>query len=236
MTGHAEARASRAMRRWAGRLARWRWLVGLALAAAIGIAASHLAPSNGEVEVITGPQRPLAGSPPATPEDLAWQSLAPDQRRILKPLQGIWASMDDQEQQVWRLVAKHVQRKPLRFQQRLQKRMHKWAQLTPNERARARLNFMQIAGRYDVKQREKQWSEYHSPRVEPRPQPPRAEPVLRAEAPASVQIRPGATTVLLSQLNDGPDRNTSNESGSPLPTPSPSADPALQSVPIESGS
>lgn len=234
MKRQIESGSNRAPRQWADHLARWRWLVGLALAAAIGVAASWLAPSNEELEAVTGHHPSFKNPPPSTTEDLAWQSLTPDQRRILQPLQGIWASMDGQEQEVWRLVARHVQRKPHQLQNRLQKRMQKWAQLTPKERARARLNFMQIARRYGIQQREKEWSEYRRPRLEPRPRPLRAEQALRAEAPALVQIRPGATTVLLPQLKDAP--AFEGESQASFSRPASAAGPVPEFSPAESGS
>lgn len=202
MKGAVESGCDRAAQRWANHLSRWRWLVGLSLAAAMGATASWLVPAHEGHESGKAQRSSPTGHSPSTGEDPDWQSLTADQKRTLEPLRGIWPSMDEQEQAVWRLVANHMQNKPPRLQERLQKRMKKWSALTPGERARARLNFMQIARRYDVKHRETQWSHYRSPPSKAASRPERAEPALRAQAPALAQVLPGATTVLLSRLND----------------------------------
>lgn len=220
-----------AKRRWAHHLSRWRWLIGLSLAAAIGATASWLASAIESRESIAAIHAPLTSPLPSNVKDLAWQSLTADQKRILEPLRGTWPSMDEQEQAVWLRVAKHMQHKPPRLQQRLQKRMKKWSEMTPRERARARLNFMQIARRYDVKQRESQWSHYQSPQSKLVSRPVRAEPALRVEAPALVQVLPGVTTVLVSRLNDV----AAAETQAAIPASSPPAVPALVHAPDRSG-
>lgn len=231
-----EGGCDRATQRWVHHFSRWRWLIGLSVAAAIGAAASWLVSTGEERESSTTTHASLTSPLPPTEEDPAWQNLTADQQRILEPLRGIWPSMDEQEQAVWRRVAKHIQHKPPRLQQRLQKRMKKWSGLTPAERARTRLNFMQIARRYDVKQRESQWSHYQSPQSKAASPPARAEQTLRAQAPALVQVLPGATTVLLSRLNDVAEPNARVETQAGVPASSSPAVPALEPLLEQSGS
>lgn len=92
--------------------------------------------------------------------------------------------------------------------------MAEWARLSPDERARARLNFQQ-ATQLSPQERQARWEKYQAlPEAErqalaaravpsapgvARPRAPGASaPTVRPVAPTVVQVQPGATTTLMS--------------------------------------
>jgi len=158
-----------------------------------------------------------------------WQSLTPQQRSALAPLQGEWGSIDADRKAKWLEIAGRFPRLPADEQQRLQGRMAEWSRLSPSERGRARLNF-QEAKQLPPQDRQAQWQAYQAlPEGERKALATRATPAARLApggppvpgeppakhniignpsltaapgrpvAPTVVQAAPGATTTLVTR-------------------------------------
>lgn len=97
----------------------------------------------------------------ATEAGPRWQSLTPQQRSALAPLQGEWGSIDADRKAKWLEIAGRFPRLPADEQQRLQGRMAEWSRLSPSERGRARLNF-QEAKQLPPQDRQAQWQAYQA--------------------------------------------------------------------------
>ena len=74
----------------------------------------------------------------------AWSELTPAQQQVLAPLQADWEQLDTTRRKKWMAIAdRYPTMKPAQ-QQRLQKRMQEWAQLTPEERRAARERYQTL--------------------------------------------------------------------------------------------
>ncbi len=148
-----------------------------------------------------------ADADPAT----AWQALTPQQREALAPLQGDWGRFDAQRRSKWLAFAQRYEAMAPEYRHRLHARMAEWAQMSPAEHDRARLQFQQTR-QLPASERQLQWQAYQSLSDEQRralarrrAPPARSgdSPPLRTTpqaivAPTIVQARPGATTTPLS--------------------------------------
>jgi len=155
----------------------------------------------------------------------AWASLSANQRGVLAPLERDWTGISPGQQQKWIELANRFGAMPPDEKARVQQRMTDWSRLTPQERARARLNF-QEARPLGREERQQQWEAYRAlPAEQRRELAERARPangnggrggeprsdskssVVRLPAPAPAQpVRPtvvqrgsGATTNLVSK-------------------------------------
>jgi hypothetical protein len=184
------------------------WMAGLA-AAAVSSMALLLPRSVGDPN-----QKPAAHQDATTPAahvprvftDAGWDRLSALERQTLEPLRDTWSTLTVEQQDKWRAIAQRVQGRPRHVRRRLAARIAQWASLSPDQRAHARLNFLELAKRYDTRQRREQWRAYQSAK------PAEGHAVAlgapeRVISPALVQASPGATTVLLSQLYELPSAN-----------------------------
>jgi hypothetical protein len=125
---------------------------------AVVVAASALALA---IPVLAQPQpSPVKRAPIESPGP-TWQSLSPQQRATLAPLQNDWASIDAPRKAKWLDIAARYPKLPADEQQRLQARMSEWARMTPSERARARLNY-QEAKQLPQQERHDKWQAYQA--------------------------------------------------------------------------
>jgi hypothetical protein len=100
---------------------------------------------------------------PAKP---AWTELTPAQQTVLAPLQAEWEQLDTTRRKKWLVIADRYPTMKPPEQQRLQKRMQEWSNLTPAERAAAREKYKTLKKlppneRKEVRQR---WKEYEDSR------------------------------------------------------------------------
>ena len=188
------------------------WLA-LALACAVSLAAAQSQPAP------IKRAEPVAAGP-------SWQSLSPQQRTALAPLQHDWASIDATRKAKWLDIAGRFPRMSPAEQGRVHGRMTEWARLSPQERARARVTFQEVK-QLPNQERQERWKAYQAlpesqrqalvkqaatPRgAEPEKPPPVAakrnivaNPSLPAKrvrpvAPTVVQAAPGATTTLVTR-------------------------------------
>jgi Protein of unknown function (DUF3106) len=131
--------------------------------------------------------------------DAGWAALTLIQKQALAPFKTSWSTMSGDEQRRWLRTADRFQAMSKKAQRRAHERMEQWAQLTPQQRARARLAFQRATNKLSAKQRQDRWEAYRKLRPE---QPPHAlaRLSLQPKAPASVKVEPGTTTVLMTQL------------------------------------
>ena len=106
----------------------------------------------------------------------AWSELTPAQQQVLAPLQADWEQLDTTRRKKWMAIAdRYPTMKPAQ-QQRLQKRMQEWAQLTPEERRAARERYQTLKKLPPEQRREvkEKWEERRSapPPAAPAPETP----------------------------------------------------------------
>ncbi|MES2041860.1 MAG: DUF3106 domain-containing protein [Pseudomonadota bacterium] len=88
-----------------------------------------------------------------------WKQLNAAQQQVLLPLLSQWDKLDDKNKAKWVTIAdRYVSLKP-EEQKRIQKRMELWAQLSPEQKQIARLNYSQ-AKKIEATQKTKQWELY----------------------------------------------------------------------------
>lgn len=152
----------------------------------------------------------------------AWSTLTPAQKATLAPLQRDWSGIGSQGKQKWLELAEKYQSMPPADRQRVQERMTEWSRLSPEERSRARLQYQQ-SRQMPAQDRQLHWETYQAlptdekqelanrskaesdagPKL--RGQKPSAASasaslgVPKAAAPAMVQAKPGASTLLISK-------------------------------------
>ena len=111
--------------------------------------------------VTAQPQPSPVKRPPIESNGPSWQSLSPQQRASLAPLQHDWASIDAPRKSKWLDIAARYPKLPPSEQERLQARMTEWSRMTPNERARARLNYQEVK-QLPNQERQDKWQAYQA--------------------------------------------------------------------------
>lgn len=111
---------------------------------------------------------PAAGSavsrPSTTPKPgagPAWSELEPSEQIALRPLQNDWASIDELGKRKWRRIAERYPEMSATDQERLQNRMTEWAKLTPQERGKVRLQYLE-AKKVPASSRQADWEAYQA--------------------------------------------------------------------------
>lgn len=95
----------------------------------------------------------------------AWAELTADQQMILAPLKADWASLEPDRRRNWIGIANRYPTMDAKRQERVQRRMQRWAALTPEQRRQARENYKRIAKQRAEKKHQKlaeRWAEYQS--------------------------------------------------------------------------
>ena len=139
------------------------------------------------------------------PAGPAWSELKPAQQQVLAPLASEWGKMDAARRKKWVEIADRYPKMKPQEQQRLQKRMVDWAQLTPAQRAAARDKYQALKKLPSDKRKEvtAQWQRYQrslaqqpdfSPSDPPAPPDPQtAESATAVATPAPSGIKPPGT-------------------------------------------
>jgi hypothetical protein len=165
----------------------------------------------------------LAHAAPEAPP--RWAALAPAQQQALAPLQQHWAGIDADRKQKWLQVADRYARLSAAERERLHERMADWARMSPEQRARARLQFQETR-LLPAEERQARWEAYQAlsederralaARRDPAERPaapvpaavagskrnivqPVATPPGKVVTPTVVQAGPGATTSPVTQ-------------------------------------
>ena len=104
------------------------------------------------------PVRPAPVAPRAKP---AWDELTPAQQQALKPLAGHWAGINETQKRKWLEVSRNYPNMPAPEQAKLHSHMTDWVNLTPQQRAQARLNFGKAAP-LSADEKKAKWQAYQS--------------------------------------------------------------------------
>ncbi len=145
-------------------------LAGLVLAAIVVAIARHdtappAAPNPASATTPLSTSAP--SSPPATPHKtgtsasnkLIWADLTPAQQHALAPLAPEWDGMEPARKKKWLTIGNKFASMSNAEQQRVQKRMSEWIQLTPQQRRMARDSYSR-AKTLDPNQRSARWEQY----------------------------------------------------------------------------
>jgi len=93
-----------------------------------------------------------------------WAELPPQKQQILAPLSGEWNQLESWRKNKWLEIATRYPQMGAEEQQRIQRRMKAWVNLTPEERKAAREKYKNVQ-QASVEQREalkQMWSEYQT--------------------------------------------------------------------------
>jgi hypothetical protein len=138
------------------------------------------------------------GHTAAVVPDPSWPRLSLAQRQALAPLEQVWPTLSESARRRWLVIAASFQSKSRAIQDRMHARMVQWSKLSSSQRAEARLRYLQTA-KLDARSKRERWEAYK--KTEPdQHRPTHASHQIEVVAPLSVRARPGATTMLMSQL------------------------------------
>lgn len=188
-------------------------LLSLAAVLSLGLLPWALGPSDEFLSRDSQTQRANLAGPWS---DRSWARLPLPHQQLLAPLRATWASMSTDRRHKWLLIADRLSAMSPQLQRRAHNRVEQWARLTPGQRARARVTFLQAILRFPPKQRVRLWETYREAGPSERPQT-AVEPLLRPIPLAVVQVTPGATTVLMTQIAGAP--TTTRSSSGPTTRP-----------------
>jgi hypothetical protein len=119
----------------------------LAAALSLCIAAGTAAQPPSEPVKKPAAAKPAAAKPRAVKAGVrpAWAELTAEQQHVLAPLKIDWDTLEPDRRLKWLAIAKRYPRmKPLE-QERVQRRMQTWANLSPEQRRQARENYKKLA-------------------------------------------------------------------------------------------
>lgn len=88
-----------------------------------------------------------------------WSQLSAAQQKTLSPLLSQWSKLDDKNKAKWITIADRYPGLKPEEQKRIQKRMEQWAQLSPEQKQIARLNYAQTK-KIEAAQKTRQWELY----------------------------------------------------------------------------
>lgn len=94
-------------------------------------------------------------------EGVPWAELSANQRLALAPLNGEWNALDASRKQKWLRIANRYTSMTPHQQQRAQKRMQDWVNLSPEQRALARENYARTA-KIGADEKTHQWTKYQA--------------------------------------------------------------------------
>ena len=94
----------------------------------------------------------------------AWAELTAEQQQVLAPLKNDWDTLEVERRQKWLQIAKRYPKMKQLEQERVQRRMQVWANLSPEQRRQARENYKRLvkAPRPEKKSLREQWAEYQA--------------------------------------------------------------------------
>lgn len=92
---------------------------------------------------------------------LEWDALTAAQKVALKPLAGHWGHLSDPQKRKWISLSTNYLQMTVEDQTKLHARMAQWAELSPKQRAQARLNFAELK-KVAPEQKSEQWQAYQA--------------------------------------------------------------------------
>ena len=175
--------------------------------------------ANGTTSAISAEGNIASEQSGALTEDPAWRALSSSQRHALAPLEQVWPTLSDSARQRWLAIAARLPSDTEATRNRLHARMAQWSKLSSTQRAEARWQYLQTA-KLDAQHKRERWEAYNRSQRERRLAPATKQPI-EVISPVWVRARPGATTMLMTQLVDRPpppsERSKLIETGLPAP-------------------
>ena len=147
----------------------------------------------------------------ASEEGIRWQDVSAAHRVVLKPLENNWSGFGASAKQKWVEVATRFPTLPADERGRIQDRMSEWAQMTPADRGRARLNF-QEAKQVSPQDRKAQWEAYQALPDDQKRQ-------LAARAAPRDAARPSGTPAIRSVTSDPAQLDSPSAKSNLVPNP-----------------
>jgi hypothetical protein len=131
------------------------------LAASPTVSAQAQSPSPARAGTSRGSSRVTAS--PASREEThpTWAELTAAQQRALAPLGATWRSLSEAHKRKWLALSRNYPRMSADDQSRLHSRMTEWANLSPQQRTQARLNFAETK-RVAVPDKKAAWQAYQA--------------------------------------------------------------------------
>jgi len=90
-----------------------------------------------------------------------WIDLSPSEQQALAPLKPQWQTISAAQKRKWLAMSKNFATMPLEEKNKLHARVQEWAQLSPQQRAQARLNFGEST-QHSVDHKRAKWEAYQS--------------------------------------------------------------------------
>lgn len=149
--------------------------LSLCLALPAASNAQPVSPAPKGSTVVAEP-RALATATPAQPAKIAssqpvkagkplWSELTPMQQQALQPLAGTWGTISEAQRRKWLAVSKNYPSLPPEGQATMHGRMNEWVNLSPLQRAEARLNFAttkELSRKLTPEEKLAKWQTYQS--------------------------------------------------------------------------
>jgi hypothetical protein len=183
--------------------------VTLALAAALGTASLAVPDAARAQPAPAGAAAPVNAGP-------AWSSLTAAQQQALATLRPTWATTNEASKLKWLEVADHFPRMSADERQRVQQRMAAWAAMSPNDRARARVQFQETRP-IGAEQRQARWQAYQALPEDERKRLAQAAKKPAPQASASAASRTAAAAPAAKPDAANPKRNLVATMPSPAP-------------------
>lgn len=106
----------------------------------------------------TGTQNKVSAIPEKKP-DGTWESLKPNQQKILAPLESDWDYMSPDSRKKWIQVSNIYPKMSAQDQERLQSRMASWSNLSQKDRRLARDNYLSSL-KFPAEKKAEAWNAY----------------------------------------------------------------------------
>ena len=95
----------------------------------------------------------------------SWAELNVQQQQSLKPLAPSWNGINEVQKRKWLEISKNYPNLPAADQVTMHSRMNEWVELSPQQRAAARLNFAktkELAGQLTPDEKKAKWETYQA--------------------------------------------------------------------------
>lgn len=145
---------------WRRRAHSWSALLPLCLSTLVAVwpVALHAQPRPASAVASAAGKAPAPPKPSTGPY---WSELKPSEQAALQPLRNEWASIDDLGKRKWLQIAERYPAMSPTDQARMQERMTEWTKLTPQERGKVRLQFLE-AKKIPATNRQADWEAYQA--------------------------------------------------------------------------
>lgn len=145
--------------------------------------------------VTPAPVRPAHVAGPRSESHPTWAELNPQQQEALAPLAGTWRTLSEAHKRKWLALSRNYHSLPAAEQARLHSRMGEWANLSPQQRTIARMNYAATQA-VPANDKKAKWEAYQAlPAEEKRKLATRAA-AGKPVPPTAVNVHPGAAPKL----------------------------------------